>query len=86
MTLQQFLAKVILPARASSGADGIFEQVMECVAVPSLREKSGEQNADVIGILKIVSRGRAFGNRRQQRPSRLAHRRRRLTRAIHQVA
>jgi len=49
--LQQFLAKVILPARASSGADGFFEQVVECVAVPSLRDKSGEQNAAVIGIL-----------------------------------
>ncbi len=54
-TLQQYLARVRLPAKTASGADSYFEQVMECVGVPALLEKSREQNANVIGIL-----GRAF--------------------------
>jgi hypothetical protein len=54
-TLQQYLAKVCLAAKTASGADSCFEQVMECVGVPALLEKSREQNAQVIGIL-----GRAF--------------------------
>jgi len=54
-TLQQYLARVRLPAKTASGADSYFEQVMECVGVPALLEKSREQNAQVIGIL-----GRAF--------------------------
>jgi hypothetical protein len=54
-TLQQYLARVRLPAKTASGADDCFEQVIECVGVPALLEKSREQNAQVIGIL-----GRAF--------------------------
>ena len=54
-TLQQYLAKVRLRANNASGADDCFEQVMECVGVPALLEKSRELNAQVIGIL-----GRAF--------------------------
>jgi len=54
-TLQKYLARVRLPAKTASGADSYFEQVMECVGVPALLEKSREQNAHVIGIL-----GRAF--------------------------
>jgi hypothetical protein len=50
-TLQQFLAKVILPARDANGQACVFEQAMECVGVMSLREKSREQDANVIGIL-----------------------------------
>jgi len=50
-TLQQFVAKVILPARDADDRPGVFEQVMECVGVPALAEKSREQNANVIGIL-----------------------------------
>ncbi|HEX9265426.1 MAG TPA: hypothetical protein VF977_13745, partial [Candidatus Binatia bacterium] len=53
-TLQQYLAKVRLPAKTASGADDCFEQVIECVGVPALLEKSREQNAQVIGILGIV--------------------------------
>jgi hypothetical protein len=53
-TLQQYLAKVCLPAKTASGADS-FEQIIECVGVPALLEKSREQNAQIIGIL-----GRAF--------------------------
>jgi len=44
-TLQQYLARVRLPAKTASGADSYFEQVMECVGVPALLEKSREQNA-----------------------------------------
>ena len=54
-TLQQYLARVRLPAKTASGADDCFEQVIECVGVPALLENSREQNAQVIGIL-----GRAF--------------------------
>ena len=54
-TLQQYLAKVCLPAKTASGADSCFAQIIECVGVPALLEKSREQNAQLIGIL-----GRAF--------------------------
>src|SRR6266550_6558223 len=53
-TLQQYLARVRLPAKTASGADSYFEQVMECVGVPALLVKSREQNAQVIGILGRV--------------------------------
>jgi hypothetical protein len=53
-TLQQFVAKVILPAKDSNGRECFFEQVIECVGVPSLSEKSRERNANVIGILGRV--------------------------------
>jgi hypothetical protein len=45
---------VILPAKDSNGRECFFEQVIECVGVPSLSEKSREQNANVIGILGRV--------------------------------
>lgn len=53
--LQQYLAKLVLPAKDPDGKDCFFEQVMECVGVPSLLEKNREHDAQVIGIL-----GRAF--------------------------
>lgn len=53
-TLQQYLAKLILPAKDSDGKDCLFEQVMECVGVPSLLEKNREHDARVIGILGRV--------------------------------
>jgi hypothetical protein len=53
-TLQQFVARVILPAKDPDGRECWFEQVMDCIGVPSLREKSREQEADVIGILGRV--------------------------------
>lgn len=52
--LQQFVAKVILPAKDPDGRECFFEQVMECAGVPALSEKSREQNANVIGILGRV--------------------------------
>ena len=53
-SLQQYLARLTLPAKDPGGADCLFEQVMECVAVPSLTEKSREQDAQIIGILGRV--------------------------------
>jgi hypothetical protein len=53
-SLQQYLAKLILPAKDTGGNDCWFEQVMECVGVPSLTEKNREHDARVIGILGRV--------------------------------
>ena len=50
-SLQQYLAKLALPAKDPIGNDCLFEQVMECVGVPSLMEKNREHDARVIGIL-----------------------------------
>lgn len=54
-SLQQYLAKLVLPAKDADGKDCLFEQVMECAGVPSLLEKNREHDAQVIGIL-----GRGF--------------------------
>jgi hypothetical protein len=53
-SLQQYLAKLVLPAKDPDGKDCLFEQVMECVGVPSLMEKNREHDAQVIGILGRV--------------------------------
>ena len=53
-SLQQYLARLILPAKDCDGQDCLFEQVMECVGVPGLTEKSYENGAQVIGILGRV--------------------------------
>jgi hypothetical protein len=53
-SLQQYLAKLILPAKDSDGKDCLFEQVMECVGVPSLLENNRDHDARVIGILGRV--------------------------------
>jgi hypothetical protein len=53
-SLQQYLARLILPAKDADGNDCLFEQVMECVGVPSLTEKNREHDAQVIGILGRV--------------------------------
>jgi hypothetical protein len=53
-SLQQYLARLILPAKDTDGNDCLFEQVMECVGVPSLTEKNREHDARVIGILGRV--------------------------------
>ena len=53
-SLQQYLARLTLPAKDASGSDCLFEQVMECVGVPSLMEKNREHDAQVIGILGRV--------------------------------
>jgi len=53
-SLQQYLANLILPAKDPDGKDCLFEQVMECVGVPSLLEKNREHDVQVIGILGRV--------------------------------
>jgi hypothetical protein len=53
--LQRYLAKLVLPAKDPAGQDCFFEQLIECVGVPSLLEKNRQHDAQVIGIL-----GRAF--------------------------
>ena len=53
-SLQQYLAKLVLRAKDQHGQERFFERVMECVGVPSLMEKSREDDAQVIGILGRV--------------------------------
>jgi hypothetical protein len=53
-SLQLYLGRVSLPAVDSEGRPTLFSSVFECVGVPSLREKSFEHRADVIGILGRV--------------------------------
>ena len=50
-TLQLYLGRVSLPAVDVDGNPALYSTVLECVGVPSLREKSHEHRADVIGIL-----------------------------------
>jgi predicted aspartyl protease len=58
--LQQYLGRVLLPAVDAEGCRTVYSTVIDCVGVPSLREKNREHGADVIGIL-----GRIFlGNSR----------------------
>lgn len=49
-----YLAKLVLPAKDQDDQDCFFEQVMECVGVPSLMEKNREHGAQIIGILGRV--------------------------------
>ena len=53
-TLQFYLGRVSLPAVDTEGRQSLYSTVLECVGVPSLREKSFEHHADVIGILGRV--------------------------------
>ncbi len=50
-SLQLYLARVVLPAVGVDGHPTFYSTALECVGVPSLREKSSEHRADVIGIL-----------------------------------
>ena len=50
-TLQLYLGRVYLPAVDVDGKPTLYSTVLECVGVPSLRDKSHEHRADVIGIL-----------------------------------
>lgn len=49
--LQQYLGRVSLPALDAEGRRTFYSAVIECVGVPSLRDKNREHGADVIGIL-----------------------------------
>lgn len=58
--LHQYLGRVFLPAFDAEGRRTVFAAVIECVGVPSLRDKNREHGSDVVGIL-----GRMFlGNSR----------------------
>jgi hypothetical protein len=50
-TLRQFIGRVFLPALDEGGSRTFFTEALECVAVPSLREKNREHGVEVIGIL-----------------------------------
>jgi len=50
-SLQLYLARVMLPALDGDGHATVYSTALECVGVPSLREKNSEHRADVIGIL-----------------------------------
>ncbi len=53
--LQQFFARISLPAIDDGGSRTVFTATIECVAVPSLSAKNREHGVEVIGIL-----GRTF--------------------------
>jgi hypothetical protein len=50
-TLRQFIGRIALPALDDGGSRTVFTEVIECVGVPSLREKNREHGVEVIGIL-----------------------------------
>lgn len=49
--LHQYLGRVSLPAVDAEGCRTVYSTVIECVGVPSLRDKNREHGTDVIGIL-----------------------------------
>jgi len=49
--LQQYLGRISLPALDAEGRRAVYTAAIECVGVPSLRDKNREHGADVIGIL-----------------------------------
>lgn len=53
--LQQFFARISLPALDNGGRRTVFTTTIECVAVPLLSAKNREHGIEVIGIL-----GRTF--------------------------
>lgn len=50
-SLHLYLARVVLPALDTDGHPTLYSTALECVGVPSLREKNSEHRVDVIGIL-----------------------------------
>ena len=56
--LRQFVGQVSLPARDRDGNRALYIAVIECVGVPSLRDKNREHGVEVIGILgRLFLRG-----------------------------
>jgi predicted aspartyl protease len=58
--LQQYLGRVSLPAIDIEARRTVCTAVIECVGVPSLRDKNREHGADVIGILGRMFLHNAF--------------------------
>lgn len=50
-TLRQFVGRISLPALDDGGGQTNFTDVIECVGVPSLRDKNRQHGVEVIGIL-----------------------------------
>ncbi len=50
-TLQQYRARLVLPARDPSGKSCGYAKVIDCLGIPSLVEKNREHNVAMIGIL-----------------------------------
>jgi len=58
--LQQYLGRISLPAIDVEGRRTVYTAVIECVGIPSLRDKNREHGADVIGILGRMFLDHAF--------------------------
>ena len=58
--LQQYVGRVSLPAIDCEARRTVYTAVIECVAVPGLRDKNREHGADVIGILGRMFLRNAF--------------------------
>ena len=58
--LQQYLGRISLPAIDAEGRRTVYTAVIECVGIPSLRDKNREHGADVIGILGRMFLDHAF--------------------------
>ena len=52
--LRQFLGRVSLPARDRDGNRALYIAAIECVGVPSLRDKHREHGVEIVGILGRV--------------------------------
>ncbi len=50
-TLQQYQARLVLPAQDPSGKSCSYTKVIDCLGIPSLVEKNQEHNVAMIGIL-----------------------------------
>ena len=57
--LQEFRGRITLPASDPADARIIFTSVIDCVGVPSLREKNREHGVEIVGILGRIFLSRA---------------------------
>src|SRR5918994_3385523 len=50
-TVSCYQAKLVLPAKDSTGENSEFIKIIECIGVPSLTDKNREHGVNVIGII-----------------------------------
>ena len=50
-TLQQYRARLVLPARDPAEKSSSYTKVIDCLGIPSLVEKNQQHNVALIGIL-----------------------------------
>ena len=50
-TVSCYQAKLVLPAKDSTGENSEFTKIIECIGVPSLTEKNREHGVNVTGII-----------------------------------